>query len=409
MSDVNVSFGAQDEGIAAAARKLSNDLAVTERAGVRLGNTSRATSKALGMVTREAIGGAAGLLRFGAAGSILAGVAGGWYIATRASSEYAKVNRAAQHELDVTEKKAEFFLQTIGRGLGFQLDKPLTELGAAASNLVKNTPDAVGVQDEIFARSKEEAALQMELALARTDEEGEFIKKLQDEQRALRDITETYKVLKDAGAIRGEQFGALMQGARAASDARRERIIAAENDRQGQAARDQAREAAAARNAGDDQMRAAFEKEQADRQSLEYMMAEAKIDELRAQGRTAEVTQEQIRLDTLRKINEIKAKEYITDKERAAAIDAVTRASKAELSAAGLTDDSGARRPFTGQQEIAPGLITASASRQVFVGGGSASDPSVKRLEEIKRAATDQLALLKQIERNTSANGATWN
>lgn len=393
MPDVSVSFGAQDEGVALAARRLSSELAVAERAGAKLSGTGKAASKSLEMIGKSIAGPVAGLARFGPAGAVLAVLAGGWTAAAHASATYAKVDKETQLALDTTAKKAELMWAKLGHQLGGDISSPLKSVAATISDLLGNDPE---LQAKFAAQEEKQARRRQDLALARDDNERQFLQTLQEEEDAYEKIVELHKVLLQSGAITGPQFRNLQQIDREAHDKRMQAALDKNSSAEAKRIADQAKADDQARDAMQDQMRAAYEKEKADRQSLDDATAEAHIDELRAKGKDKLAQQEQIRLDTLRKIRDIEARDGATDEEKRRAIEAVNNAQDAQLKALDVTKTSGR---FTGSQIIGSGLFSAGLGRQVFGPSGPAA-PN-KPSDDIKKSMKEQTDLLKRIEANT--------
>lgn len=404
MADVNVAFGAQDEGVAAAARKLAVDMAMLERVSTRTGGAGMAAAKAAQMVGKATIGSVAGLMKFGAIGAGIAALAGGWMAAAKGAEAYAKYDKQAQHQLDVAAAKADNLWAKIGHMAGGDGPaKPLTSIAGAISDALGDDPH---LQELARQKLNKESQKALDLALARDATERQFLENLYAENEAYDQLVEKLKTLKEAGTISGPAFGQQMRVNREAHEKRVEGLNQGYTHASEEERKRKAREEQEAKDAGDDQMYAAYKRQVADREALSVLMAEAGIRELMAKEGDKEATKAaeraRVQLDLAQKIAEIKAKEAVTDKEKQDAIDAVTRGANAEIAAidAQSTIPGIANKKFNGS--IDAGMNFAGLSRQVFGGGG---DQSGKRLEDLRKIGMDTNEILKRIERGIAGVG----
>lgn len=388
MSDVTVSFGSVDEGVARAARRLAGDLATTERAQGKLNNATRLTGKAFEKLSEGAAGPLGKFVKYGAAGVAIAGVAAAWRAAANASEAYAKVDKNTQLSLDVTTAKAEDFWAKIGKQLGTAVSHPWTSTKAAISDAMGSDPELQSKRSELMMK---DARLRQDMAMARTSDEAAFILQLAEEDAAYLKIRMNLEALRRAGSISLPQF---QEQARIESEShgiRTDKLMQAQNARDVQAMREKKALETAANDAGNEQMQRAYEMQKVDREALDNATAEAHIAELHARGLDLQAQKEQIALDTARKRLDIAGRLGATDAERQRALDALNASEAAQIRALGMPDDSSTRSPAS--RDLSPGLVSSALRGQVFGGGGSSSQNDVpkklektnKTLEEIRK------------------------
>lgn len=408
MADVNVSFGAIDQGVAAAARKIAGELAVMDKVGGKVTQSTGMMGKTVGMFGRSLVGPLAGLARFGPHGLAIAAMGGAWMAAAKGAEAYAAIDKQAGQEMEVTRLKAQGLWETLGKmsrdSFGINVLSPLKALEQGLADAVGIDPEVQRLHAENMNREAQRA---LDLALARDEGERSFLRTLQQEtaefekQKLLRLAMEKAGLItqKDRGQldrIAGETFRSTIGG-----------LFAGENSRN---AEERRKKEAAAREGSDafqDHTFGVFQKMEADRKSLEYTIAEANIDRLSAQGKEKEARIEQVRLQTLQKIADIKAMENATDDQKRRAIEAVQRAEAAQLGQLNGPAFAATGR-FTGSQVIMPGLVSAGLSRQVFGPGGegaSGGDRGLKELAGARKAGEETVKVLRSIESKIASVG----
>lgn len=399
MADVSYSFGAVDEGVAQAARRLEGEFARAGRAGERLTGTARNMSGAATFLGRQLAGSAAALARFGVAGGVAAGIYGGWKLATSSMHEYMQASEEGRREMMQMERGAEALKIKLGAilsgaGFGGGLSNGKQWLQSALNDVVDAPAD---LQRQMAAEFERKNALQQELTLARDDGERAFLIALDREEQLFQRNVQELQRDRAAGLLSGPDFGRLMRRERSLHDSRLDELHWRESERRGAALERERELAAEAKRAGDEQMYQSFLSQEADRVSLEYAEREADIDALRAQGLEKEARLEQVRLDTLRRISEVKGKEWATDEAKQTVINRILNAEQLQLAAINSETDPMAgsvwRRRYTGQQSIAPGFASATLFRQVFgpEGGGSGAErrsASSQVINELKATRT---------------------
>jgi hypothetical protein len=408
MSDVNVSFGAIDASVAAAARRLAADLSMMEKAGARAGNTTQLMGKSMQMFTRSMVGPLAGLAKFGPYGVAIAALGGAWMAAAKGAEAYAKIDKQAAQEMEVTRLRAQGLWETLGKmsrdSFGVNILSPIAALEQGLASAVGVDPE---VQRLHFEQMNKEAQLALDLSLARDESERAFLKTLHEETMEFEKQKMHRLAMQKAGLITERSRASLDRTAGEGHRARVDFLFRNENDRIGKEMRDRQKADREAREAFQDHTFEIFKKTDAERKSLEYTIAEANIDTLSAQGKEKQAKMEQVRLETVQKIADIKSKEFATDAEKQRAIEAVQRAEAAQLRQLDAKADK-IRTPFTGSQVIMPGFASAGLSRQVFGPdgfGASSGDRSLRALGEVKKTGEETVAVLQRIETKISTLG----
>lgn len=403
MSDVSVGFGAVDEGLAQAMRKLQGDLAGMERAQGRVGGATAVASRGMAMMGRSMLGPLASLARFGQAAVPIIAVGAAWMVASKGARAYAEINEEAARRMEVAELRAKGLWQTLGKlsddSLGFNVLNPMKAMEQGIASWVGVDPAVQRAHFDAMMKSQREA---LEIALARDDGERAFLRALQMETAEYEKQKQVHLNMQKAGLITERHRAGLDRALGDTHRARIDDLFARENERKGKALEDERKaqeelrqQAMKAREESREQMWQIMEKVEADRQRLEILTAEARIDTMLAQGKEKEARIEQLRLQTLEKIRDIKSREYAMEADRAAAIAAVQEAEKAQL--ARLEEPAFTRRrAWTGTQAISAGLSSAALTRQVF--GGEGGNRQERTLQGVSKELVKQTAVLKSIE-----------
>lgn len=400
MSDVTISFGAADEGVAKAARRMAGELAVVDRASARLTNTAKLTQKAFDKLAEGAAGPIGKFAKYGAAGVAIAGVAAAWRAAANASEAYAKVDRQTQLALDVTKLKAEQLWQKLGRQLG-------TPVSGAWETIKARVSDSLGTDPELQAKNaamlEKEARLRQDLAFARDADESAFIQQLHDEAEAYQKIRDNLEAMRRSQAISLPQFQAQSKIEQESHAEREKKLMEGYNRRSLENIRQRDAMDRAAKDAGDDQMFQAYEKEKLDREALQNSIAENHIQQLRAQGMDRQAQQEQIALEAARERLAISQRIGATDKERKRALEQVNATEAAMLKALDKPEE---KRGSSGTRSLGAGLYSAANVRGIQ--GASTVDSVPKKLDDQKKILTDMSQYLKTIAQNTNNRSAIF-
>lgn len=403
MSDVSIGFGAVDQGFAQAMQKVQADLARMERAHGRVGGAAGVATRGISMMGRSLLGPLASLGRFGAASAPIIALGAAWMAASKGARAYAEINEEAARQMEVAELKAKGLWQTLGKlshdRFGFNVMNPMAALEQGVASLISVDPAIQRAHFDRMIKSQREA---MEIALARDDGERAFLRALQMETAEYEKQKQVHLNMQAAGLITERHRAGLDRALGDTHRARIDDLFARENERKGKALEDERKaqeairlEQMKAREEGREQMMQIMEKVEADRQRLETMTAEARIDTMLAQGKEKEARIEQLRLQTLEKIRDIKSREYAMESDRAAAIAAVQEAEKAQLDK--LNEPAfKMQRAWTGTQSISAGLYSPALARQVF--GGEGVNRQERTLQSVSKELVKQTAVLKSIE-----------
>lgn len=384
MSDVTVSFGAFDEGVARAARRMASELATTERAQSRLNGTTRVAAKGFEKLAESAAGPLGKFAKYGAAGVAIAGVAAAWRAAANASEAYAKVDKATQLALDVTAAKAEDFWAKVGKQLGTGVSQPWTTIKAGLSDAMGTDPELQSKHSDLMMK---DARLRQDMALARTADEAAFILQLHEEETAYLKIRTALEAARRAGVISLPQFQNQAKVELESHSIRTDKLMQAQSAREAAAMREQKALQDAANDAGNAQMQRAYEMQKTDREALANATAEAHIDELRARGMDKQAAKEQIALTASRQRLAIAERLLATEEERQRAVDAVNASEAAQIRALGMPEDAPAHSPAS--RSLAPGLYSSTLNRQVFGGGGGQGESTPKKLDKQTKVLED--------------------
>lgn len=411
MSDVTYTFGAEDQGVAAAARRLEQDFSRAEKAGNRLHGSTTTLGRAVGVLGQRALGSAASFAKLGVAGLVVGAGYAAWHTASKGITDWMQASEQGRNEMTLMEAKAKVFSENLGQYLGrlggdIGLAKPAQVLMGGLNDAFGSNPEAQKVRAAEWEKS---ARMRQELTLARDDGEREFLTLLEREEQLYKSITSELTIMRDSGAISGPDFGRFMRRERSEHDKRSDEIYAEENRRRGEALRREREVTESGSRAFEDQTRAVFERQEAERQSLEFAEAEAEIDRLQAVGLEKEAQAERVRLDTMRKIVELKKLEFVTDAARSQAIDKILRSQADQLNSIGANSAKDTQHfRYTGSQVLSPGAWSSVMGRQVFGtgdGAGFGATGSPSRSESVTRKLDTQITVLKSIERKIEGVG----
>lgn len=401
MADVNVSFGAVDTEVAKAAQRLVGDL---DRTRQRFEGGWQKTGGAIGKSIATAFGATAIARQM--IGSVSEGL-----------KEYAKdSDSGAAAMASLAAAQREFIV-----GLGADYSPFLSGMQEMIRLAHEGRTSTVNWIADLLAGEGHSAEIdalrQKEIQLSKTNrllkESSEMSRRLRSESLKSQGRGDEAQVFDEQMKHRNEmdtiaQMPAGVQDNLRAAEEERHQSEMARIDREiaARVQKNQMDQVAMRRASAESEARMnAQMREQG--QALEFATMEANIGRMRAEGRTKEAAAEQIRLDTLKQILEIKKMEFATDEAKASAISAIYRQQNAELAALDTDEPKDTKR--SGQTgTIAAGLAMAGTFGQVF-GGSSSSDPVVRETRGVKDQVAKLLPVLKQIQTNTAkASGATF-
>lgn len=389
MSDVTLSFGAADQGVAQAAQRMVASLAKTEQAAKR---------------TEKSLAGMSGFQVLKAFGAFQSGhrlVR----LASDAMGEYAKKSDAGAAAQERVNRAVSNFKANLGADLA-GLTEGYEKLIVVADRFRQGMVDSVA--NAINPSNPQGMARQA------IDDEMRMSAEKRAKAKAEDMLEEAY-----AGYWRAQPGGMTEDAAQIIERTRSQKDVKRINEMREKGVfkdlapgeEDRLRKDVALRHEAEwDRIHREFaERKENTKFTLDAAMKEAQIGELRAQGRDKEARAEQVVLDTARKILDIKKNELLTVDEKIAAVRAIGAAGQAELGG-GVPG----YKPSKYNGSIGGGLYSSSLGKMVFgetVGmrGADSQNPG-KQLDEIKKNTKLQVDILSVIQRSMqNGGGATFN